>query len=261
MSAPDCRHRDCAEPVQTRGYCESHYRKRLRMGLCGWRDAAPARAHIRRLRDLGWTWQQIGEAAGLSTWVPLRVATDGPGRHVRADTEKALLSVPPEPRGSHRGTDSAGTRRRVQALAWMGWPAAEVARRAGVNPRSLQALMQPSRRLSFDLAARVARAYEELCMAPGPSKVAAGKARQLGFLPPLAWDADLIDLPEDELSAELDRRVKAMGDAELGRCARARAEGDPSPLIVAGAREHKRRRYARERARSQSRMSAHERAA
>jgi hypothetical protein len=187
-----CLQGGCTKPEQTRGYCESDYRKRLRMGLFGWRDATPVRAHLAALRDLGWTWEQIAETAGVSTYVPHQVGV-GRTKHVCAENEQALLSLPLEPRDSQRGIDSTGTRRRVQALAWMGWPAREVARRAGLRTCTLQTLILPSRRISMARARRVAAVYDDLSLKPGPSRIAAAKARQLGFAPPLAWDDDIDD--------------------------------------------------------------------
>jgi hypothetical protein len=164
------------------------------MGRVGYVPAEQAAAHVRALRDLGWTYEQIARRAGVSTWVPHRAAT-GHTRQLWMDREAALLSVPLEPRASHRGVDPTGTRRRVQALAWMGWPCREVARRAATTQPSLSTLIQPHRRISYSLAQKVARVYEELSGTPGPSPMAAAKARGAGFAPPLAWDDDTIDDP------------------------------------------------------------------
>jgi hypothetical protein len=189
-----CKQGDCTRPPQTRGYCESHYRKRLRMGLFGWRDVTQVRAHLTALRDLGWTWEQIAETADVSTYVPHQIGV-GRTKRIRAENEQALLSLPLEPRDSHRGINSAGTRRRVQALAWMGWPMHEVARRADTPASTLRTLILPSRRVSITLARRVAAVYDDLSLKPGPSRIAAAKARQLGFAPPLAWDDETISDP------------------------------------------------------------------
>ncbi|MEO3860936.1 hypothetical protein [Acrocarpospora sp. B8E8] len=67
-------------------------------------------------------------------------------------------------------------------------------------------------------------------------------AEAKSWLPPLAWDDDLIDLPDAELAAEVKRRAEAMDEEEASRCWTARyKQGDLSPLIAAGAREHVRR--------------------
>lgn len=192
-----CTKRACGAPAgkHTRGDCEHHYRQQIRMGIYGWRDGGPTREHVLNLRDLGWTYEQIADEAGVSTWVPHRVATGGT-RHVLPESERAVLAVPLKPRDSQRGVDSAGTRRRVQALAWMGWPAAEVAARAGTTTATLQTLILPTRRISFALSRRVAAVYVELSGVRGPSAGAAAKTRQLGHAPPAAWDDDEIDDPK-----------------------------------------------------------------
>lgn len=185
-----------------RGMCESDYRRTIRMGINGYVPAGPVRAHLSKLREHGWTWEQIAQEAGVSTWVAHRAGT-GHTRRLLKDRANAILAVPVEPRGSHRGVDSTGMRRRVQALAWMGWPCAEIARRVGTGQPTLATLCLPHRRPSYALFRKVAAVYDELCMTPGPSKSAASKARRLGFAPPLAWDETTIDDP----------RVKARGVA------------------------------------------------
>ncbi|WP_329521196.1 hypothetical protein [Spirillospora sp. NBC_01491] len=210
-----CEQGGCRSEAQTRGRCESHYRQRIRMGIYGWRDAGPAREHVAALRTLGWTWEQIADAADLSTYVAHQIGR-GKTRHLLPESERALLAVPLEARDSQRSIDSTGTRRRVQALAWMGWPAREVAARAGTTQATLQTLILPNRRISHALARRVAAVYDELCMTPGPSRIAAGKARAAGFAPPLAWPDDLIDAPTaaPDLGEKSTRRDALLEDTE-----------------------------------------------
>lgn len=174
--------------------CERHYRQLLRMDRAGYVPVDRVAEHVLALRRLGWTYEQIAERAGVSTWVPHKAATGGT-RRLWMDRAAAILGVPLEPMASHRGVDSTGTRRRVQALAWMGWPCREVAARAGTTQSTLATLILPHRHPSFALARRVADVYAELSATPGPSKVAAAKARAAGFAPPLAWDDDTIDDP------------------------------------------------------------------
>jgi hypothetical protein len=192
-SGTECSAAGCARPADTRGYCSSHYRRRLHTGRYGFRDATPARAHIARLRGLGWTWEAIGTTAGLSAWVALNVHR-GTTRRVLPESETALLAIAPVPYGSHRAVPALGARRRVQALAWMGWPNHEIARRIGCSPRSLPTLLARGR-ISTRLALRIAAVYDELAAVRGPSKGAASKARLYGWAPPLAWDDDRIDNP------------------------------------------------------------------
>lgn len=89
-----------------------------------------------------------------------------------------------------------GVRRRIQALMAIGWPRPEIARRIGWQGGSLGDLANP-RRSQVDrrtyLAVRAV--YDELADKPGPSARTKGWARNRGYLPPLAWDDDLIDDP------------------------------------------------------------------
>lgn len=210
MTAGQCGAASCAKPARTRGYCETHYRRRLHTGRYGYRDAAPARAHIARLRQLGWTYEAIARAAGLSIWVGHKLHS-GTSRRLLAESEVAILRVPLIPFESHRGVSAVGARRRVQALAYMGWPNHEIARRIGCSPRSLPTLLSRGR-LSAKLSHRIAAVYDELSMRCGPSKLAAVRARGYGWAPPLAWDDDEIDNP----AAEPQHNVT--GPAELAPC-------------------------------------------
>lgn len=191
----DCSRSDCHEPVKQRGLCESHYRKTIRMGIHGWRDATPAREHVTRLRNLGWTYEQIAEAAQVSAWVPHKLST-GVTQHLWVESERAILAVPLEPRESHRGVDGTGTYRRCEALLWMGWPWAEIDSRVGLRPYSLATYRTRHEPVSYRIACRVAAVYDELSHLPGPSKQTATKARKAGYAPPAAWDEGTIDDPK-----------------------------------------------------------------
>lgn len=183
----------CDRPAKTRNRCEPHYRRRLHTGRYGYRPADRVRQHVAALRDLGWTYDGIAKAAGVSSY-SVHKAYLGQSRHVLADTEAAILRVPLTPRESHRGVDATGSRRRVQALAWMGWPNRAIAERIGCTPRTLPTELSRGR-VSVRLAQRITAVYDELSGLSGPSKIAAAKARQYGWAPPAAWDEDAIDDP------------------------------------------------------------------
>ena len=188
-----CARPKCAKPVYKANHCRSDYAYWRLAGNGGFTDPGPARARVMDLLAMDWTCQQIAETSGVAKWTLSRLRK-GIGAGITPATSAAILSVlPGRPVPSRHCIDATGTRRRVQALAWMGWSRAEVARRAGVNPRTLRAQMSLGR-VSTRLAGRIRVVYAELSWTRGPSAPAAAKARSLGFAPPAAWDD--IDNPE-----------------------------------------------------------------
>lgn len=195
MTAPTCARPGCGGPREYDGFCEPDFRRRLRSGRGGLRDGAQAVAHLRLLRDTyGWTWQQIADEMGTGITVAHQLHT-GKVKRVRERTEAAILAIPPGPAGeSLRGIPAAGTRRRVQSLAWMGWPGRTVAEMAGYDRRALE--LSYRHRVSVRLASRVAALYDELAGRPGPSPYIAREARKCGHAPPAAWDGIDMDDPK-----------------------------------------------------------------
>lgn len=202
MTAPTCARPGCDGPRRHDGFCEPDYRYRLATGRGGLRDAGPALERLRLLREVyGWTWQQIAAEAGTGASVPHQVYTGGT-RKIRHRTELAILAIPLVPAAeSFRSFPAVGTRRRMQALMWMGWPSSVIAGRLGYDQRSLLTLVSRDR-VSVRLAQRMRALYGDLSGRRGPSSHAAGKARQPrpgypgGYAPPAAWDDDEIDDPK-----------------------------------------------------------------
>lgn len=213
-------------------------------------DAEPTRAHLRHLLTGGATLDQIATEAGVSYGVISRILYQGQKR-VKANSATAILNLREVDTSASRApVDAAGTRRRIQALAVLGWPVTWQARQVGVHEIEYGEISRGRhRRVAASTAAKTRALYDQYWdVTPPvsqPSSLARNRAAGKGWLPPLAWDEDLLDLPDADLQAEIDRRVAAMDIAELGRCYRAaREEGDRSPLIVAAADAYPRRRRA-----------------
>lgn len=219
-------------------------------------DAAPVRDHVRALSAAGIGNRRIAALAGISISTISTLLYGRPGRppkqHLRPETAAAILAVRADldslaPRAL---IDSAGTVRRLQALACLGWSVGEQARRLGIRTTNYSTLQRRTR-VTAATARAVRALYEQLSMTPAPDTMpgvvrARRAAARKGYLPPLAWDDDLIDLPDDQLQTELAARVAAMTDQELRRCHNGRFKlGDRSPLIRAGATEYTRRQKAR----------------
>lgn len=92
--------------------------------------------------------------------------------------------------------DATGTRRRLQALAYMGWTQAELGERLGWTQQNVSALIHgrsgtgytPSTRVRLDTAKAVAAIYDDLCMKQGRSNRTRADAVRRGWVSALAWD-------------------------------------------------------------------------
>lgn len=89
--------------------------------------------------------------------------------------------------------DGTGTRRRIQALAALGWPAHALGPHLGICHQQVIKLGKDAR-VRPATAYRVGRLYERLSGTPGPSDQLSARARAAGWAPPLAWhDIDIDD--------------------------------------------------------------------
>lgn len=91
--------------------------------------------------------------------------------------------------------DATGTRRRLQALAALGWGSTDLAELLGFSHRSRLAQLRQATRVNVRTAAAVRELYDRLSMTVGPSPRARQHALDEGYAPPLAWDDDTIDDP------------------------------------------------------------------
>lgn len=216
-------------------------------------DGDQVRAHIAALTEAGWSLLQIARESGVSG-SGVRAVNAGGG--VFAKTADAILSIPVGAPPFTGFIPAVGTVRRVRALTALGWTGVEIARRSGVARTRLLELRAGKSLVVFPVTYRRVRAvYEELAMVVPERSGASSKARLLaareGWLPPLEWDDDWLDLSDEDLEAELKRLARLMDIPELRRCYTAHSEGDRSLLVVAGSerflewrREEKRARGA-----------------
>jgi hypothetical protein len=92
--------------------------------------------------------------------------------------------------------DGTGTRRRVQALAAIGWPAHSLATEMGLADGKSVRQLGHGHKVTRPVAAHVSRLYERLSMTPGPSAISRRRAEAAGWAPPLAWEGRDIDDPK-----------------------------------------------------------------
>lgn len=92
--------------------------------------------------------------------------------------------------------DSTGTRRRLEALAAIGWSANALADHTGLSYRWLRELRAgKTDRITRKTRDRVTAIYNQLWDTPGPCPWARGHATRHGWAVPMAWDDDTIDDP------------------------------------------------------------------
>ncbi|MET4094589.1 hypothetical protein [Arthrobacter sp. UYCu712] len=174
-------------------------------------DADPVRAHMQYLMDNGISIKRMAALTGLAAST---VGAIRWGRHerghapyprVKKTTADKILALKPalENMAPNSYVDSTGTVRRVQALVAIGWSQASLGRQLGIEPGNFGVFMKASQ-CTAKRALAVRDIYEQCWNKPQTgtdwhSKTAATRARNYaksrGWLPPMAWDDDEIDMP------------------------------------------------------------------
>lgn len=141
-------------------------------------------------------------------------------------------------RGQQRTVDATGTRRRLEALAVLGWSQSAVARRLGLSQQNVNT-WTTRRRIRVATAQLVAGLYAELWNTPNPHPMAyvtRGIAERRGYLSPLWWDDDRIDDPtyDPRTDVQPDRITpfRERRNARLGEVARLRTRGFSARAIA-----------------------------
>ncbi|MGW2113721.1 hypothetical protein [Streptomyces zhihengii] len=163
-------------------------------------DATAAREHLHKLRAT-MSWAQIQAITGCDIGGLYRLST-GQRTVINRSTQDRLLAVRPGAEPSDgMYFDATGPRRRLQALAVLGYSRRELAERTGSAEARLAKIAggkQPTVR--YTLVRRINRVYDELSQTPAPPRPSriqvVRHARNSGWAPPAAWDDDTIDNPD-----------------------------------------------------------------
>lgn len=199
-----CKAPDCARAIfRYRKQLENdiaHGRRRLR-------DATQTRAHAHRLLANGWTRTQIATAAGVSIATVSDIASGRPQISVR--TAIAVLAIRIGPPPAVRHVAPVGAKRRIQALAYIGYTQPQIASHTGLSRAALAHIIAGTAdRILIGTADAIDRTYRQLRWTPGPSSGAMHYARRRGWHGPLAWDdiddpnaqPDVSDEPDVEVT-------------------------------------------------------------
>lgn len=184
----NCKHPDCL-------LFRARYRKRWELdkqhGQKRTVSSTEARQKVFTLIGLGWSLRSIAGAAGVSPQAIVRLKDQHPT--VTRKIAERILSIDVDliPSTPSRATvevfvSRVGTTRRVQALLFMGWTHMHISERSGIKTSAL--LHQAGRWVTRTTHDRIAAAYDDLAMTPGPSERTKKRATARGYLGPLHWD-------------------------------------------------------------------------
>lgn len=114
--------------------------------------------------------------------------------------------------------DATGTRRRLRALARIGWTGAVLGERLGVSRDAVNKMTRHAQ-VYRTTAEKVAALYDELSMTPGPSERVRRMAKAKGWPPPLAYDEEDLDDPRARpaIGYALQRQQRAFDEIAVER--------------------------------------------
>lgn len=171
-------------------------------------DADPVRQHLHALSRQGMGWKRAAAAAGVSTSTVCGILYGFPGRaprrRIARHTAEALLAVTYHPTATTI-VDGIGTRRRLQALVAIGWTQSSLATQLGMSPSNFGRLIAGEAPVIHATTTAVRALYDRTWSTPpvadnatqrGVANRSRRYAAKRGWLPPLAWDDDLIDDPD-----------------------------------------------------------------
>lgn len=183
-----------------------------------------ALTRIEHWMALGWEPLAIATAAGVgqpTMWGIVRELQAGHRRKLQHATARRILTAG-RPTAGRIGI--AGSRRRLQALTWMGWGVERLSAEIGIPTGTLSDVRSDHgpATLQATIAFTIADAYPRLSETWVNSPLAHATAARRGWAPPAAWDDELIDDPT----------VTAEGVADSGGPTVARHGNDPDVVAT-----------------------------
>jgi hypothetical protein len=210
-SLDKCRCNPCREAHRI---MHRHQERQRLYGRIDYVDPTPAREHVLALQaaGVGLKSQHLATGVSLSAYGKLiygyKKNGTPPSKRIRSATRDRImgLRITDYDRLPDRATVPAdGTRRRVQALNYNGWPTSWVANQIGMIDTNLGTALKKTH-LSAKTARLIKHLYDDYWSTPAPegvdhyTKSARAKtialAKRRGYAPPLAWDD--IDNPDEQ---------------------------------------------------------------
>lgn len=186
-----CRCEDCK--IKQR-----HIAKLYRNGAAPKPPVDRAWAVVDQWRKHRWTAAAVASVTGMSLDNASRLIDHTPRcTHLSpARIRQIIAAANRTPTAGH--ISAAGTSRRLQAVAVLGWDTATLSRMTGVPATTLSKVRHgDAGRVNAAAAAAVTAAYEQIGLSRGPDRRTSMIAvRRHGWVSPLGWDDDAIDDPD-----------------------------------------------------------------
>jgi AraC-like DNA-binding protein len=182
----------CDDPARIRGFCNRHYAKLRRTGhlpaVFKTVDSTQVRNRILEHLQRGHSLVTLAAAAGVNRCF-LRKACRQETSVSNTTAQKVMAvplpALPPT---------AVGIRRRIQALARIGYSLREFSRVGGVPRRTLTKALTTDR-FSTILSSRIVAAYERLSATPVDDPTVIARAKKNGYFAPADWEYVDIDDP------------------------------------------------------------------
>jgi hypothetical protein len=208
------KHYDCRLPACVARHSAYQRRVNRLRGYGTWQpfvDAEPVRQHLKMLIGYGISFERTARLAGvypaLIAGLLYPMGDRGLKQRMRADNAARILAVKavPENIDDLHAIDATGTRRRLQALAAIGFPFTRLGEHLPLHPAQVGRVAR-SPQVHAGTARAVAKVYDRLWnqdptqygVRPATALKVRRYAKSQGWAPPAAWDDDLIDDPAAE---------------------------------------------------------------
>ncbi|WP_445520510.1 hypothetical protein [Streptomyces sp. NEAU-174] len=200
---PPCK---CEPCLITRRKEEKRARVNRELGRSPFIDPAMAQAHLKHLHQT-MTWPSLATATGVPLSGLLRIYNGERTKICHSTHARIMAAQPPAKGDGGQLIDVTGSRRRIQALVYIGHSLRAIADAANTGRMRIHAIAtngQPT--IRRELAERIEAAYKQLAHQAVPvnkyTQRSRNIARSKGWHGPLAWDTDTIDDPKAQPDIE-----------------------------------------------------------
>lgn len=171
-------------------------------------DPAAARTHLQHLVGVGIRPGLITHISGITIDTIRTILSEAGTSRIRRSTAARILALPIPDLNHLPATQTipaAGSTRRLQALATLGWSNHTLAAHTRLKPAQLDLVRTGTATITVEAARAIRDLYERLWATSAPvtgtsnqkaTAAARAEASRNNWAPPMAWDDDTIDQPD-----------------------------------------------------------------